>query len=87
MSAVLRRDVPRSPSEGPNDADSIRGELERRIRGEFEEMPGLLLTSAQAARLFGISSEVCANVLAHLIEEGMLRLDKGGRYARRFAPA
>ena len=31
--------------------------LVRRIRAEFEEMPGLLLTLNQAARLFGLSPE------------------------------
>lgn len=53
-----------------------------RIRAEFEEMPGLSLTSAQASKLFGISPDVCASILSHLIEEGVLRLKRDGRYAR-----
>jgi hypothetical protein len=57
--------------------------LECRIRGEFEEMPGLSLTSSQASRLFGISHDVCTGILAHLIDEGMLYLNSDGRYARR----
>jgi hypothetical protein len=65
----------------------VREELVRRIRGEFEEMPGLSLTSVQAIKLFGISPDMCADILAHLIEEGVLRLNSDGRYARRLAPA
>src|SRR6476660_8561636 len=42
------------------DADLVRAALARRIRGEFEEMPGLSLTSVQASKLFGISPDVCA---------------------------
>jgi len=58
-------------------------ELVRRIRGEFEEMPGLSLTSVQAIKLFGISPDVCAGILSHLIEEGVLRLKSDGRYTCR----
>jgi hypothetical protein len=60
----------------------VREELVRRIRGEFEEMPGLSLTSAQASKLFGISLDVCPSILSHLIEEGVLHLKSDGRYAR-----
>ena len=66
------------------DADLVRGVLARRIRGEFEEMPGLSLTSVQASKLFGISPDVCAAILADLIEEGILRLTSDGSYARRW---
>ena len=65
----------------------VREELERRIRGEFEEMPGLSLTSLQAIKLFGISPDVCAGILSHLIEEGVLRLNSDGQYARRLSAA
>ncbi len=50
-------------------------------------MPGLSLTSVQATRLFGISPAVCTGILAQLIEEGVLRLNIDGRYARRLASA
>jgi hypothetical protein len=75
--------APRSLLQGPPDADPVRAELECRIRGEFEEMPGLSVTSIQASRLFGISHDVCAGILAHLIEEGMLYLNSDGHYALR----
>jgi hypothetical protein len=68
-----------------NDAAEIgevREELVRRIRGEFEEMPELFLTSPQAIRLFGISPDACAGVLSRLIDQGVLRLKSDGRYAR-----
>jgi hypothetical protein len=59
----------------------------RRIRAEFEEMPGLSLTSAQARKFFGISPDVCADILASLIQEGMLSLNSDQRYSHRLAPA
>jgi len=65
----------------------VREELVRRIRGEFEEMPGLSLTSVQAIKLFGISPDVCAGILSHLIEEGVLRLKSDRRYTRRIEVA
>jgi hypothetical protein len=64
-----------------------REELVRRIRGEFEEMPGLSVTPVQAIKLFGISPDACVGILAVLIEEGVLHLKSDGRYARRLAPA
>ena len=65
----------------------VREELVPRIRAEFEEMPGLSLTSAQASKFFGMSPEVCADILANLIEEGMLSLNSDQRYSHRLAPA
>ena len=65
----------------------VREELVLRIRGEFVEMPGLSLTSVQAIKLFGISPDVCAGILSHLIEEGVLRLKSDGRYTRRIQVA
>ena len=65
----------------------VREELVRRIRGEFEEMPGLSLTSVQASRLFGMSPDVCADILARLIDEGVLDLNSDWRYSRRLALA
>jgi hypothetical protein len=61
----------------------VREELVRRIREEFEEMPGLTLTSIQAVKLFGVSPDVWAAILSRLIEEGVLRLKSDGRYANR----
>ena len=43
-----------------------------RIRYEFLEMPGLRLTVAQAARLFGVSTAHAADTLKILEEQGFL---------------
>lgn len=54
--------------------------LSRRIRSEFEEMPGLSLTLIQAVRLFGVSADLAARIFRGLAEEGVLRLTADGRY-------
>ena len=56
-------------------------DLERRIRGEFREMPGLRLSRAQAMRLWSADPAACGRVLDGLIEAGFLRLDQFSRYA------
>jgi hypothetical protein len=56
--------------------------LERRIRGEYNEMPGMRLSPRQAARLLSIESGVCASMLDALVESGFLRRDRNGLYAR-----
>jgi hypothetical protein len=54
----------------------------RRVRAEFQEMPGLRLTLAQAIKLFGVPEDVCARVLTTLVKERALARDIDGRYAR-----
>jgi len=56
--------------------------LERRIRGEFKEMPGLRLSPRQASRLWSIESAVCEQMLDALVRSGYLRRDRNGLYAR-----
>ena len=62
---------------------SARTALLRRIRGEFDEMPGLLLTLPQASKLFGIPLEACSRILAQFAEEGLLSLTPNRRYMLR----
>ena len=57
-------------------------QLERRIRGEYVEMPGLQLTRAQAQRLFGLGARECATVLDDLVGRAFLVRRSNGRYAR-----
>ncbi len=57
--------------------------LVRRIRAEFEEMPGLLLTLNQAARLFGLSPETVSRILVRLDEEGVLHMRPDRCYSLR----
>ena len=78
--AVVR--LPEAPRVERRDI-AARRTLLRRIRREFEEMPGLSLTLAQAARLFGISPEASSRILAQFAEEGLLSLSNSRRYIRR----
>lgn len=48
------------------------------MREEYEEMPGLCLTVAQARRLWAIDTATCQMALAHLVREGVLRLSSFG---------
>ena len=43
-----------------------------RIRGEFNEMPGLRLTPEQAARLWGLERAACRAILDHLVASSFL---------------
>ena len=61
-------------------------DLHVRIHAEYQEMPGLKLTLAQAARLFNLERERCATALDSLVDSGLLRRDgqtflhaRGGR--------
>lgn len=85
MSALLQQDmgVRRTPAgsrvcDHPREAQLIK----RQIRSEFECLPGLKLTFAQARRLFGLDADCCARVLAALLDEGALTLTADGAYAR-----
>lgn len=62
-----------------------RESLLRRIRGEFDEMPGLRLTPQQARRLFGVRADICARILEALVADGVLVRRGDGTYARRLA--
>ena len=57
--------------------------LSQRIRSEYREMPGLRLTLAQAARLWGMDLSTCERVLASLIERRVLKRALNGTYVRR----
>ena len=57
--------------------------LVRRVRNEFDEMPGLQLTFAQAKLLFGLDPGCCERVLGGLLQSGFLVRTRTGLYARR----
>ena len=57
--------------------DSI---LYARIRSEFLEMPGLVLTLEQAARLFNLERDRCARALKALVEMKVLA-STGGAFS------
>jgi hypothetical protein len=44
----------------------------QRVRGEYLDMPGLVLTQAQMQRLFGIGPSECESVIDELVRTGFL---------------
>ncbi len=57
-------------------------ELLKRVRGEYDEMPGLALTMPQARRLWALDQQTCEFVLRTLVERQFLRTTARGRYVR-----
>ena len=51
--------------------------LVERVRGEFNEMPGLRLTPEQAARLWNLDPRACGEVLKRLVASSFLRWSAG----------
>jgi hypothetical protein len=60
------------------DTDADR--LIRRAMGEFLEMPGLRLTSRQAARLWGVDAVASERLLDRLARTGFLWRNAAGAY-------
>jgi len=58
------------------------GRLVERVRGEFNEMPGMQLTEAQAARLWGLEPTACHGVVELLVGAAFLRRTPNGRIVR-----
>jgi hypothetical protein len=53
-----------------------------RVRGEFNEMPGLQLTIPQAARLLGIEQDACKDLIESLVASSFLRRTSAGMVVR-----
>jgi len=62
---------------------ATREQLVRRVREEFEEMPGLRLTLGQAKLLFGLEYGCCQRILRELTQSGYLIQMKSGLFGRR----
>jgi hypothetical protein len=56
--------------------------LFERVRGEFNEMPGLQLTIAQASRLWGMDQTACRRVIDALVDAAFLRWTPAGTVVR-----
>jgi hypothetical protein len=56
--------------------------LLQRVRSEFNEMPGLRLTPAQAGRLLGLDAPSCQRVLSALVQSAFLRWTHDGTVVR-----
>jgi hypothetical protein len=54
----------------------------RRIQGEYLEMPGLRLTSAQAQRLWGLDRAACEALLGALVDTKFLLRTRDGAFVR-----
>lgn len=54
----------------------------RRIRGEYLEMPGLRLTTAQAQRLWNLDRPTCERVLDRLVTSRFLAKTRDGAFVR-----
>jgi len=53
-----------------------------RVRAEFDEMPGLMLTVPQASRLFGLDEEMCRMIVERLVRVAYLRRTDNGAVTR-----
>jgi hypothetical protein len=70
-----------TPSSAP--AEDADGQLVRRVRSEYLEMPGLCLTFEQACRLWSLDGQTCSRILQDLVAEGFVAVSERGSYVRR----
>jgi DNA-binding IclR family transcriptional regulator len=71
-----------SPEKSPmmNTTQTTQEDLTIRARAEFREMPGMCLTTAQAARLWQLSPARAEELLSELVQSGFLVRKDGQRY-------
>lgn len=69
----------------PQHAPTVDEALLARIRGEYDEMPGLSLTPAQAERLWQLDRETCRLALNRLVQRRVLVMTARGRYVKNEA--
>ena len=60
-----------------------RERLLARVQCEFDEDAGLVVTLAEAGRLFGMRHDICHRVLRELVAKGVLCTTSRNRYAKR----
>lgn len=65
----------------PTQGQPLEGVL-RRIRGEYLEMPGLRLTTAQARRLWGLDRAECDALIGALVDAKFLLRTPDGAFVR-----
>lgn len=53
-----------------------------RIRAEFEEVPGLVLTVSQASKFFHLDHETTQSVISQLVDSSFLRKTRNGALVR-----
>jgi hypothetical protein len=64
-------------------AHTVDEALLARIVGEYDEMPGLSLTPAQAQRLWRLDEATCRATLNFLVHRKILAVTPRGRYVKR----
>jgi hypothetical protein len=75
----------KTPSACDACAEKSVGELVGHIRDEYHELPGLVLTSPQVCRMFGLDRCTCNAVMHEFVAEGLLVRLPNGSYANRRA--
>ena len=75
-----------SGSEAPREALAPANEITQYwiqiVRGEYLEIPGMLLTRRQIQRLWGFDADLGDKVLDALVEAGFLRRTPSGAFVR-----
>ena len=82
----FQRGVPASRSDSRESQASTDPAVARwvqTLRGEFLEVPGLLLTRDQVQRLWGLDGKMCDVVLEALVQDRFLRRTDQGEFVRR----
>ena len=64
-------------------ADEVWNATLTRVKGEFEEMPCMRVTPAQASALLGLQEQTSERVLERLAQQGFLARTPQGEYMRR----
>jgi hypothetical protein len=67
----------------PHASETRDGELQSRIRAEYDDMPGLRLTLSQASRLFNVDAEHCVRALVRLVADGVMSIREESFVRRR----
>jgi hypothetical protein len=57
-------------------------QLVKRVKSEFIEMPGLMLTLEQGSRLWGLERDECDALLHSLVHRKFLTVTAAGKYGR-----
>ncbi len=63
-------------------SDVALTDLLRRVRAEYLESPGMILTRAQVQRLWGLDAGTCDAILDNLVAAGFLTRTRSSGYVR-----
>ena len=82
LPGVRRRRPDPTPVGRERRNDASRQALLARVANEYDELPGLKLTAAQACRLFALRSDIGGRVLKSLCAAHLLECDRNGCFIR-----